>query len=61
LLLSHSETGQLPTNKSVVDLSQIVSDLVEQFQIPAEAHNVRLSCENTSTAATEHAPSSVLL
>ncbi len=53
LLLSHSETGQLPTNKSMVDLGQIVSDLVEQFQIPAEAHNVRLSDENSGTVACE--------
>lgn len=53
LLLSHSETGQLPTNKSVVNLSQMVSDLVEQFQIPAEAHGVQLSCENTNTVICE--------
>jgi heavy metal sensor kinase len=43
LLLSHSETGQLPVNKTVLNLSQTVNELVEQFQIPAEAHNVRLT------------------
>jgi heavy metal sensor kinase len=46
LLLSHAETGQLPMNKSVVDLSRIVADLVEQFQIPAEAHNVSLTVQS---------------
>ena len=36
LLLSQSETGQLPMNKSALDLSLLVEDLVDQFQIPAE-------------------------
>lgn len=53
LLLSHSETGQLPTNKSVVDLARLVSDVVEQFQIPAEAHTVRLSSENSGSVPCE--------
>ncbi|HEY7304522.1 MAG TPA: ATP-binding protein [Bryobacteraceae bacterium] len=43
LLLSQSESGQIPMNKSVLDLSQLVGDLVDQFQIPAEAHEVKLS------------------
>lgn len=43
LLLSHSETGQLRMNIASVDLSEMLSDLVEQFQIPAEAHNLHLS------------------
>src|SRR4051812_41436085 len=43
LLLSQSETGQLPMNKAQVDLSAMVADLVEQFQIPAEAQDVRLT------------------
>ena len=37
LLLSHSESGQLRLNKTVLDLSKIVEDLVDQFQIPADA------------------------
>jgi signal transduction histidine kinase len=53
LLLSHSETGQLPTNKSVLDLARLVSDIVEQFQIPAEAHVVRLSSENSGAVFCE--------
>ena len=43
LLLSQSETGQLPMNKSGLDLSGLVEDLVDQFQIPAEAREVRLT------------------
>ncbi|MFL6414770.1 MAG: ATP-binding protein [Bryobacteraceae bacterium] len=43
LLLSQSESGQVPMNKASVDLSDLVRDLVEQFQIPAEASNIRLS------------------
>lgn len=43
LLLSQSESGQIPMNKTVLDLSQLVNELVDQFQIPAEAHEVKLS------------------
>jgi signal transduction histidine kinase len=43
LLLSHSETGQLPMNIATVNLTEMLSELVEQFQIPAEAHNLQLS------------------
>jgi heavy metal sensor kinase len=43
LLLSQSETGQLPMNKSALDLNRLVEDLVDQFQIPAEACEVRLT------------------
>jgi heavy metal sensor kinase len=46
LLLSQSETGQIPMNKSRVDLYELVSDIVEQFQIPAEADNLTLTCVN---------------
>ncbi len=42
LLLSQSETGQIPMNKSVVNLSDLLKELVDQFQIPAEAHNLKL-------------------
>jgi heavy metal sensor kinase len=48
LLLSHSETGQLPMNIASVDLSEMLSELVEQFQIPAEAHNLQLSVTSSS-------------
>ena len=43
LLLSQSESGQLPLHKSVLDLSSIVEDLVDQFQIPAEASGLILT------------------
>jgi signal transduction histidine kinase len=43
LLLSQSETGQLPMNKGTLDLSRLLEDLVDQFQIPAEASEVRLT------------------
>jgi heavy metal sensor kinase len=46
LLLSHSETGQLPMNKAQVDLSEMIAELVEQFQIPAEAQEVRLTAKS---------------
>ncbi len=42
LLLSQSESGQIPMNKSALDLGALVEELVDQFQIPAEAHNVQL-------------------
>lgn len=42
LLLSQSETGQLPMNKTTVYASELVRDLVDQFQIPAEACSLRL-------------------
>ena len=43
LLLSQAESGQLALQKTPIDLSAVVRDLAEQFQIPAEAANVRLS------------------
>lgn len=45
LLLSQSESGQIPMNKTSLDLAHLVADLVDQFQIPAEAHNLKLSAE----------------
>lgn len=42
LLLSQSESGQIPMNKGVVDLGELLQDIVDQFQIPAEAHDVKL-------------------
>jgi heavy metal sensor kinase len=42
LLLSQSESGQIPMNKTPLNLTQLTADLVDQFQIPAEADNVQL-------------------
>jgi heavy metal sensor kinase len=43
LLLSQSETGQIPVKKSVLNLGKLVGELVDQFQIPAEACQVNLT------------------
>ena len=45
LLLSQAESGQIVLQKSRLNLCEIVDDLVEQFQIPAEAAGVRLTAE----------------
>jgi heavy metal sensor kinase len=42
-LLSQAESGQLVLQKSRLDLCEVVEDLVEQFQIPAEAAGVKLT------------------
>lgn len=43
LLLSQAESGQISMNKSVVDLGEVLEDIVDQFQIPAEAHDLKLT------------------
>jgi heavy metal sensor kinase len=43
LLLSQAESGQLALQKSRLDLTGVMQDLVEQFQIPAEVAGVRLT------------------
>jgi heavy metal sensor kinase len=43
LLLSQSETGQIPVKKSVLNLGKLVGEMVDQFQIPAEACHVTLT------------------
>jgi signal transduction histidine kinase len=50
LLLSQSETGQLVLQRSEVDLAVVLRDLVEEFQIPAEAQGVSLSAKLPDTA-----------
>ena len=45
LLLSQAESGQIVLQKSRVDLREVVDDLVEQFQIPAEAAGVGLTAD----------------
>jgi signal transduction histidine kinase len=45
LLLSQAESGQLVLQKARIDLREVARDLVEQFQIPAEAERVRLSAD----------------
>jgi heavy metal sensor kinase len=43
LLLSQAESGQLVLQKALVDLGEVVKDQVDQFQIPAEEKDVRLT------------------
>jgi heavy metal sensor kinase len=43
LLLSQSESGQIPMNKTVLDLNEVIEDLVDQFQIPAEAQGLHVT------------------
>lgn len=45
LLLSQAESGQLVLQKSRLNLSEVARDLVDQFQIPAEAAGVRLGAD----------------
>jgi heavy metal sensor kinase len=45
LLLSQAESGQLVLQKSRLNLCEVVSDLVDQFQIPAEEAGVRLRAQ----------------
>jgi heavy metal sensor kinase len=45
LLLSQAESGQLALHMSSVNLSAVAHDVVEQFQIPAEASAVELEAD----------------
>jgi len=45
LLLSQAEGGQIVLQKARLNLCEVVEDLVDQFQIPAEAAGVTLSAE----------------
>ena len=43
LLLSQAESGQLVLQKAPLDLGDVVADVVDQFQIPAEEKGVKLT------------------
>jgi heavy metal sensor kinase len=45
LLLSQAESGQLVLQVSRLNLCEVASDVVDQFQIPAEAAGIRLSAD----------------
>ena len=49
LMLSQAESGQLALQKTEIDLAELVRDLVDQHQIPAEAEGVRLSADGACT------------
>ncbi len=53
LLLSQSESGQIPMNKSILDLGRLTGELVDQFQIPAEAAEVKLMHTTKETVLCE--------
>lgn len=43
LLLSQAESGQLVLQKAPLDLGEVALDIVEQFQIPAQEKDIRLT------------------
>ncbi|MBZ5601461.1 MAG: HAMP domain-containing protein [Acidobacteriia bacterium] len=45
LLLSQAESGQLALQKTPLELGDVAADLVDQFQIPAEEKNVKLTAD----------------
>lgn len=45
LMLSQAETGQLVLQRTHLDFGELVRDLVDQHQIPAEAQGLHLSAE----------------
>jgi len=45
LLLSQAESGQLALQKTRVNLSELVADVVDQFQIPYEEARIRLTAD----------------
>jgi heavy metal sensor kinase len=53
LLLSQAESGQVVLQKAPLDLREVVTDLVDQFQIPAEEKDVRLTAEIEPCAPVE--------
>jgi heavy metal sensor kinase len=53
LLLSQSESGQIPMHKNSLDLGRLVEDIVDQFQIPAEAADLQLKHTTTQPVPCE--------
>jgi heavy metal sensor kinase len=45
LLLSQAESGQLVLQKARLSLADIISEIVDQFQIPAEESGIRLTAD----------------
>jgi heavy metal sensor kinase len=45
LLLSQAETGQVVLQKETMDLAEVTANIVDQFQIPAEGADVKLTFE----------------
>ena len=53
LLLSQAESGQVVLQKAPLDLGEVVKDLVDQFQIPAEERDVKLTASIEPCAPVE--------
>jgi heavy metal sensor kinase len=53
LLLSQAESGQVVLQKAPLDLASVVTDLVDQFQIPAEEKDVTLTASVEPCAPVE--------
>lgn len=53
LLLSQAESGQLALQMSTLDLSAVVRDVVEQFEIPAESAGLSLEADLPETCPAE--------
>ncbi|HTB12692.1 MAG TPA: ATP-binding protein [Bryobacteraceae bacterium] len=53
LLLSQAESGQVVLQKAPLDLGEVVRDLVDQFQIPAEEKDVKLTASIEPCAPVE--------
>jgi heavy metal sensor kinase len=51
LLLSQAESGQVVLQKAPFDLAELVADVVDQFQIPAEEKGIHLSASLDPGAA----------
>jgi heavy metal sensor kinase len=47
LLLSQAESGQLALQKTSLDLSKVASEMVDQFQIPAQEKRIVLTAQTT--------------
>jgi heavy metal sensor kinase len=53
LLLSQAESGQLVLQRAPLNLAEVVTDLVDQFQIPAEEKDVKLTASLEPCAPVE--------
>ena len=49
MLLSQAESGQLALQMTTLDLSDVVRDIVEQFEIPAESEELRIESDIPET------------
>jgi heavy metal sensor kinase len=53
LLLSQAESGQVILQRAVFDLAEVLRDITDQFQIPAEGAHVKLSVAAPETCECE--------